>query len=238
MTDESADIPLARRAVLPYQTPGSGAAKKLRTFHDQLEAQLYANELAAHGIQYFLANGNVVSLGLPYSGFSQIELQVRAEDLDRAKAVLADFQANPMEVEPADPVDPQQPIADPDGNGSLLTAAAFENPGALFDAAASLGAARIECFVPALVDRRVRPAGVGKRFALRVREEDLDRATQVLASADEDDDGEPRCPKCGSYRVTPVEPWSETLRFLLGMRRKSEPKMECLRCKHQWLGTK
>lgn len=241
MADESEHIPLARKVVLPYRSAALAATTpvvKVGAFLDLLDAQLHANELAGHDIEYFLANQNVMSLGFPYSGFSQIELQVRAEDKEKALAILSTFQANPLEVEPADPIDPNEPIDDPGGEGSLVTAVAFDNPRALLDAAAVLGAARIDCFVPALAARKDRPAGEGKRFALRVRSDDLERAGEVLADAEENEEGEPRCPKCGSYRVERAgKPWPGIVRFLIGGGPRSEPQMECLRCKHRWSQT-
>jgi hypothetical protein len=53
------------------------------------------------------------------------------------------------------------------------------------------------------VPRGDRPPGEGKRFVLRVHEDDLDRARALLDDAEEDEDDDPRCPKCASHRVYP-----------------------------------
>jgi DNA-directed RNA polymerase subunit RPC12/RpoP len=234
--EQSPNIPLAKRVVLPYQGALPTSAVTVRKFFDLLEAQLSANELASHDIEYFLMNQNTNTLGA-YAGFSQIELQVREEDLGEATRVLSEFQVNPLEVEPEDLTDPREPIGDPTGDGMLVMAAAYDNPRAVFDAAASLGAAGVESFLPSLVPRRDRPAGVGKRFVLRVRQNDLDQARAVLSEADADqaNDDEPRCPRCGSYRIAQASrPWPGLGKFLFGESTSDTAQLECLRCHHRW----
>jgi hypothetical protein len=233
--DESSPIPLARRAVLPYQAALPTSAKTVRKFNDVYEAQLFANQLAAHGIDYYLMNRNTNILGA-YSGFSLVELQVREQDAIQAEAVLSQFQINPLEIEPAEETDATQPISDPAGEGMLVAAAAFDNPRSLYDAAATLGAAHIESFLPMLVARGDRPAGTGNRFVLRVREGDGERATELLARAAEEEaeDGEPRCPRCGSYRIVAVPQfWRDVMRFIRGDGDRSS-QMQCLRCQNRW----
>jgi hypothetical protein len=227
--------PMASRAVLSYETPVPVGAVTVQKFHDAMEAQMCANELAAHGIQYALVNVNANVLG-PYVGFSQVELQVRKQDLAEAQAVLSQAQVNPMEVEPEDDLDRQVPLPDPEGEGKLVMAAAFENSRDLFDAAVALGAVRIECFLPTLAPRGNRPAGHGKRFVLRVREDDLERASAALEEAREQaSDDEPCCPKCGSYRVRRASPpWPGLVKFILGMGPAAPRQLECLRCRHRW----
>lgn len=230
---------MARRVVLPYHGPALSSAVTVKTFFNAMEAQLYANELAAHGIDYFLANQNANTFLGWYSGFTQVELQVRRQDADRAAEVLARLQLlDPTDVEPEDDSDPQAPIPDPDGQGILVTLAAFDNPLSVYDAAAILGAARIESFLPALVVRGDRPRGAGKRFALRVREADLALARDASAEAERDSDGdtdEPRYPRCGSWRVHALpRPWPGLIIFLFGGGAKSPRGLECLRCHHRW----
>lgn len=220
---------------MPYQPVLPTSAVTIRQFRDAYEAQLYANELAEHGIDYYVMNQNTNDVMGTYVGFTFVELQVRKEDVERATAVLANFEINPLEVEPAEATDPDQPLPDPTGNGMLETAAAFDNPRSLHDAAATLGAARIESFLPTLVARGDRPAGVGKRFILRVRQEDAAQARELLerAAKEEADEDEPRCPQCGSYRVMPVpQIKTKLIDFVLG--RRTPELMECLRCRHRW----
>ena len=235
--EESArPIPLARRTVLPYEGILPTNAVTVRRFYDPFEAQLYANELAAHGIDYYLMNQNANVLG-PYAGASPLELQVREQDVPETQAVLSRFHVNLAEVEPAGDSDPFKSISDPTGDGLLVSAAAYENPRQLFDAAATLGAARVECFLPLLVPRGDRPPGEGKRFVLWVRESDVVRARETLAQADAERaaEDEPRCPKCGSYRVDLAPaPWPGLVKFLFGKRSDQPREMQCFRCRERW----
>lgn len=233
--DGSSGTPPVRKPVLPYQSSLPTSAVTIRKFRDVYEAQLYANELAGHGIDYYLMNQNTNDVLGAYAAFTMVELQVREQDVEQASAILANLEINPLDVEPAEAADPDQPLPDPAGNGTLVTAAVFDNPRSLFDAAATLGAARIESFLPALVARGDRPQGVGKRFILRVRQEDAQRASDLLqrAGKEEADEDEPRCPQCGSYRVLLVpQVRAKFIDFLLG--RRTQELMECLRCHHQW----
>jgi hypothetical protein len=221
--------------VLSYQAPMLTSAVTVRSCFDAMEAQLCGNVLAAHGIDYYIMNQNTNTLG-PYSGFSRVEVQVREEDARRAAELLARFQADPLDVEPQEPGGADEAVSDPSGKGTLAVAAAYETPRELFDAAATLGASRIDSFLPALVPRGDRPRENGKRFLLHVREDDLERAREVLAqfTADDDDD-EPRCPACGSWRVAPApRPWPGLVKFILGGGSRAPQEMECLRCKHRW----
>jgi hypothetical protein len=233
--EPSPEIPIARRAVLPYQGSLPTSAVTIRKCRDIYEAQIFANELAAHDIDYYVMNQNASLLGT-YVGFTYVDLQVRKEEAERASELLAKLEVNPLEVEPAETTDPDQPVPDPAGDGMLVSAAAFDNPRSLFDAAATLGAARIESFLPTLVARGDRPAGVGDRFILRVREADSERARETLSkvAAEEADGDEPRCPTCGSYRIVAVPQfWKDVMRFLRGDTDRS-CQMQCLRCRHLW----
>lgn len=231
--------PPPARIVLSYQAPALTSAVTVRQCADVMEAQLCANELAAHGIEYHLLNQNVNALGWPYSGLSSVEVQVREQDAPLARQLLARFEANPLDVEPEEGSADERTLADPSGEGLLVSAGAFDDPRRMYDAAATLGAARIDSFLPTLVPRGDRPRGSGRRFVIRVRESDLDRAREVLsrASADEeDDDDEPRCPACGSWRVAPApRPWPGLMKFLLGAAHRGPRELECLRCKHRWM---
>ena len=211
----------------------------MRSFYNAMEAQLYANELAAHGIEYFLANQNANTFLGWYSGFSQVELQVRQQDAARANEVVARLQLDdPSDVEPQDDSDPQTPIPEPDGRGMLVPVIAYEDPRKLYDAAAVLGAARVESFLPCLVPRGDRPRGAGKRFVLRVREAELAQAHEALAQSEVESSSEPdepQCPRCGSWQVyLAPRPWPGLIKFLFGGGTSARP-LECLRCHHRWL---
>jgi hypothetical protein len=224
--------------ILSYQRNAFSPLVTVRTFYNAMDAQLYANELDAAGIQCTLANQNTNTLG-PYAAFSQVELQVRQEDVGEARELLSQLDVKSTDVEPEQDVEASAPLPDPSGQGMLVTAAAFDNPGAMFDAAAALGAAHLECFLPVLVPRGERPPGTGNRFAVRVGEADLDRAKELLARDPEqagDEDDEPRCPKCGSWRTYPVPGvGGGFIGFLLGREPQPSGQVECLRCHHRWV---
>ena len=224
--------------ILSYQRHASSPLVTVRTFYNAMDAQLCANELDAAGIRCALTNQNTNTLG-PYSAFSQVELQVRQEDVEDAQQMLSHLDVKSTDVEPEQDVDPSAPLPDPSGEGVLVAAGAFDTPGAMYDAAATLGAARVECFLPVLVPRGDRPAGSGKRFVIRVREDELERARDVLAEGDEksgDDEVEPRCPECGSWRTYRIPgEGAGLLGFLLGREPKPSGQVECLRCHHRWM---
>ena len=158
MADEAKDTSndaSSNPVILSYQGGRATRAVTIQTFYDSFEAQLFANELTTQGIECYLLNQNVSVLG-PYSGFSQVELQVREQDVVEAKRVLTAF-GGEAEKEQRD------------------------------------------------------------------------------ASPEEADDGEPRCPQCGSYRVVQASrPWPGLMKFLFGPTEESEPAVECLRCHHRW----
>jgi DNA-directed RNA polymerase subunit RPC12/RpoP len=106
----------------------------------------------------------------------------------------------------------------------------------------------IECF---LLNQNVSGLGAYSTFCqveLQVREQDVAEAKRILAefqgdpskeksdaSSEPDDEGEPRCPKCGSYRVIEApRPWPGLLKFLFGGSDSRERHVECLRCHHRW----
>jgi hypothetical protein len=234
--NESVDPASNRPPVLPYQRQVNTPVVTVRTFYDAMEAQLYANELEVAGIDYNLTNQNTNTLG-PYAAFSQVELQVRQEDVADAQQLLSQLELDPTDVEPEQALDPSAAIPDPAGEGTLVPAVAFDRPRPMFDAAATLGAARVDCFLPVLVARGDRPRGTGDRFVVRVRESDLERAREILASqaGSSDEDHEPRCPKCGSWRTYPVPAATGGLMGMLFGRAPGEVRqLECLRCHHRW----
>ena len=229
------DVDASQPPILAYQRNAFSPLVTVRTFYNALDAQLFANELDAAGIRCTLTNQNTNTLG-PYAMFSQVELQVRQEDVEEARQLLSQFDASSTDVEPEHDIDPSAPVPDPAGEGDLVCAAMFENPAAMFDAAAAMGAAHVECFLPVLVPRGNRPPGNGKRFVVRVREADIERAREVLASNPrEGDEDEPRCPKCGSWRTYALPSAKKGLLGLLfGAEPEESGELECLRCHHRW----
>src|SRR4051794_6263402 len=235
----SNDQPPLARPVLSYATPHEslGGMAVVARCANAAEAELYANVLDEAGIPSHVLNQNTNALGAPYSGWSEVEVQVRDTDVARAKEILSAAQ-NPDELEPAD--DPAAAPATLDDEGrptEWAVVAAFDHAGAMRDAATTLASANLRVFTPRLVPRGDRPPGEGKRFVLRVLEEDVDRARRVLeAAAENDADGDaddPRCPKCRSWRVYPIGGGVlQAIGKLFG--RPGVPEgFECLACGHR-----
>src|SRR5207245_2593169 len=97
--------------------------------------------------------------------------------------------------------------------------AAFDSVRLMREAETVLSSARMCSFPPALAPRGDRPVREGKRFVLRVCEDDLERARELLAEAEagESAEGELRCPKCRSWRVYPVSEFWKSLGAMLGL---------------------
>jgi hypothetical protein len=224
--------------VLSYQTPGtSGSMVRVGRYANSEEAELRASALAEEGIPSQVFNANVNSLGIPYAGFADVELHVRQEDAQRAAEVLArDAAENDLEPQEPSPSDP--PPTDEDGNLlNLVPVVAFDSVRLMRDAQTILSSARIRTYPPTLVPRGDRPPGEGARFILRVADDDLDRARNVLAEADADaasdeDDDAGRCPRCRSWRVFPVSQFWKGLAATFGFGPEPQPLMECLACKY------
>jgi hypothetical protein len=105
-----------------------------------------------------------------------------------------------------------------------------------------------------LLNQNVSGLGAYSAFCqveLQVREQDVAEAKQVLAEfqekpsdeardessepVDEGEEGDPRCPQCGSFQVMQApRPWPGLWKFLFGSSNEKEPEMECLRCHHRW----
>jgi len=202
-----------------------------------VEAALPAAELAGEGIEHQVLNSNVNGLGIPYSGFSDVEIQVHEKDVERATEALDRINAD--DLEPAEDPAHAPPLFDDAGQPLLVApVGAFDNVRALRDAQTVLASARIRSFSPALIRRGSAPPGTGKRFILRVLKEDFDRAESLLeeSAAESGEGGEPRCPKCGAWRVYPVSHFWQGLVAGLGLAQRTEEQMECLACRYR--GTK
>jgi hypothetical protein len=122
------------------------------------------------------------------------------------------------------------PPVDEQGN-ALAVIGMYGSYREMSDAQTVLASARIRAFVPPMAPRGDRPAGVGKRFVLWVAETDLNRAKALLADEAQDDTGEPRCPKCGSWRILQPESLIGGLAALVGL--GHERQFECLACHYR-----
>ena len=207
---------------LPYANPDlQGRAGsilpgwvKLVTCGNANEAELYSAVLAAEGIRSQVFGANINSVDWFWQVFNDVDVIVHESDLERAKEILSRESNN--DVEPAEEPADAPPAKDERGR-LLVPVAAFSNRGELRDARVVLASQEIDAYVPRMVLRGDRPAGVGKRFVLRVAESDLQRAKTVLAEETEENRDEPRCPKCGSWSAFSTNGILKGLASLVGM---------------------
>jgi hypothetical protein len=220
--------------LLSYAAPERGGMVRLTTFSSDAEAEMRAAELRSAGIPAQVFNKNLNSLGMLYSGLWPVELHVPSSDVERANTVLALDTRD--DLEPIEQ-DDSAPVTDDEGNPlTLSTAAAFESVGLLRDAQTVLAAGHVRSYLPAMALRGDRPPGEGKRFILRVADEDLERARRLLSETDErddDDEEECRCPKCHAWRVIAVPQGWKSIAALLTFRTLPPERMECLGCTYQ-----
>ena len=222
--------------VLGYATPGFGVEGKtvvVARCGNSGEAEILANELDAAGIPAQVIDHNTEVLG-PYAGGADVKVVVMEADAARAAEVLR--HGTSVELEPADDsIDAPPPLDEHGQPLRLEVAARFESPRLLREAATVLASARVQAFLPTLVPRGDRSPGAGKRFLLRVREDEVERARRVLREAEEEagDEEEARCPACRSWRVhkTGGGMLSGLARLLGG--RGVEAGFECLACGHR-----
>jgi hypothetical protein len=233
--------------VLSYAQPVPGRTVAVCFCANEAEAELRSGELDAAGIPSQVVNTNVTATFGPYIGGSRIEVHVMQGDVERAAEVLkkraagADDELEPEQgPDGSDVLEAPPPTVDDEGEPvNLAEAAVYDNPRLMREAAVLLESARVSCWLPRLVPRGDKPAGRGRRFVVRVRDEDVGRARAVLAEAEEEarDSEEPRCPKCASWQVAPVgQFWQSVWRKFLGGRGTGAagPQMECLQCRHRW----
>jgi len=171
---------------------------KLVTCGTANEAELIAAVLWAHGIQSHVFGTNINSVDWLWQVFNDVDLIVQETDLERAKEALS--RASLDDVEPAEEPADAPPPTDSKGR-PLVPVAAFDNRMDLRDAQTLLASERIAAYAPRLVLRGDRPAGTGNRFILRVTEENLEKARSLLAEQTAEERDQPRCPRCGSWRV-------------------------------------
>ena len=209
------------------------------------EAEMIAGDLEAEGIRCTVTNRHAAAMGA-WGGGARVYVEVPKDEAGRAAEVMR-VRALGDDVEPADgAAGPDAAMAEPpvDERGRpvpLVVAVAYDTAGRMRDAVTTLGSARVRCYVPRLVPRGDRPPGEGNRFVVRVRADDLARARAVLHESDDhaaigDDDDEPRCPACSSWRVHRLGSlWVNLGRFfgLVGGSEKTDP-FQCLACGHEW----
>jgi hypothetical protein len=186
---------------LDYMTPRSGKTVTVAFCAHSGEAELVCGELRDAGVPAVAVNHHAVALG-PYSGGSQVEVQVPVEDMDRAAQVLARLPDRNDVVPEPEHADGSADFATGEQGArvALAVVAEFATAQEMHDASAALGSARVRTFLPNLVPRPADAAGAPPPvFRVRVTVEDLSRARAVLE--EDGDPDEPRCPQCASWRV-------------------------------------
>jgi hypothetical protein len=217
--DEMAE-PSSRKAVPPGWV-------KLTTFGLAGDAELSAAILAAQGIESEVFGANTNNVDWFWQMFNDVDLIVRIEDAPKAREILAN--PNLRDLEPV--AEPAGELTDEKGR-RLVQVAAYDNAIDLRDAKTVLDSAGMTVFVPRLVLRGDRPAGVGNRFIVRVAEDDVEKATRLLEQEADDDKDQPRCPQCGSWRVRPVKGFIGEIAGAFGLG-KGPTEMVCGACKYR-----
>lgn len=201
---------------------------KLLTLGNPSEAELFSAVLATEDIPSQVFGANTSAVDWFYQMFNDVDLIVMEADVDRARQVLA--AAKTDAVEPAQEPAEAPPPKDEQGN-PLVPVDGYERVADLRDAQVILASSQIDSYGPRLVLRGEKPAGTGKRFVLRVAENDLERAREILAEEADEDDGEPRCPKCGSWQVVERKGVLGSLASLVGAEGRSW--YECHSCHYR-----
>jgi len=201
---------------------------KLVTCGTANEAELYAAVLGAEGIQTQVFGANTNAVNWFWQVFNDVDLIVQEADFARATEVLS--RASIDDVEPAEEQAGASPPVDEQGR-ALVPVAAFDNTMDLRDAQTVLASKRIAVYAPRLILRGNRPVGRGKRFILRVAEEDLETSRSLLAEEAADDRDQPRCPRCGSWSVIPRKRFLVALAGVVGLGGPGE--FECHSCHYR-----
>ncbi len=228
------DHPTRPPVVLAYHSPPIiGPTLTIGTVGNEAEAQLVSDALADAGIPCLLLNRHSTSLGA-FAGNAVLKIQVEESRAAAARKIFDSVLGPAEDLEPADDADQPTPLDKTGQPLAVEVVGSYDNPTLLFDAAASLGAARVQYFLPALVPRGDRALGSGKRFLLRVEAEDAPRARTILKEMEAEERSEPRCPQCSSWRVTIVPRGVQNLLRFITARSALPEELECLRCHHRW----
>jgi hypothetical protein len=221
---------------LAYHAQRSGRTVTVAWCADLGEAELVCSALRGSNVPAAVFNQHTAALG-PYAGGSRIQVKVPVEDGAAAAEVLARLPwLHDVEPEP-EPADGSAEFAVDDRGGRVALAVVGEFASAqdMLGASAALGSVRIRAYLPNLVPRDLDAHGPPPPFRVRVAKEDLSRARSVLEESAEPD--EPRCPKCGAWRVhrhgRGLVAWLAGL-FVPTESADGVQALECLRCGHRF----
>jgi hypothetical protein len=195
--------------------------------------------LEAEGIESHVFNENTQALGMHFSGFTQAQIHVPSRDATRAAAIVRQLIDDPDAVEPADE-DPLLPPTRGEDGAELVVVGRYDHPRSLQEAAAVLGSARINPYLPRLLARGERPVGTGDRFLLRAEADDADRARSLLEDAREEAEEDARernlvrCPKCNRLTGERIPRLWQVMVALVTLRAFPKPEAHCGPCRHRW----
>jgi len=218
---------------IQHETPATAMAAppdgwvKLALYGTAMEAEFHAAILGNEGIATKILGANLNTVDWFWERFNRVEMFVPRADVQRAIQILAN--APHDELEPVAGGENDPPPADKDGK-PLVRLAAYETLSELRDAQTTLGSARISTLAPPLAPRGDKPPGKGKRFILWVAENDLQSAKSVLADEAAEDNDQPRCPQCGSWRVHEISGLLSSLAQLAGYDSRPQ-EAECAACR-------
>ena len=168
------------------------------------------------------------------------QLRVRPDMAERAKNLLT-WPEDLSTAAPSKGDAHDQPIPIPGRDEQWMVLARYDTAREMVDHATLLGSEHVDVLLPRLVVRGSADAledPAPGRFILRVRQAHLDNAERLLAELEVDgiDDGDPRCPRCGSWQVDgvvtrlPVKIWA----MFLGLPTQTRM-MQCRKCSHTGL---
>jgi hypothetical protein len=212
----------------PHEQSGARAGLvKVGRYPTADEANIYAAMLDAEGIVCHVFGSND---HLSTTSLAVVELFVSKQDAAQAMQVLSRPEMD--DLEPAE--DDDSPQLDEQGR-PLVDVAAYESVRDLRDAETILASAEVVVYPPKLEPRGDRPHGQGNRFILRVVEDDLELARKLLIEEAEEDQNEPRCPKCGAWRVRPISSFFREIASAFGPPQRPR-EMECEACRYRGSG--
>lgn len=209
---------------LDYFPSGPTQAVVLTRLMDVNHAEIISAALNDRGIPARVLGSATGSLGMA-AGTAGVEIVVPFQDAERAREIMESAQK--ADFEPAEGEESTEDRVDADGH-RLCCVGEYEALPQIRLAQTLLAAERIESMLPVLVMRNENASAPTRRFVLRVRENDVREAREILRELEEDE--EPRCPWCGSKRLYEEQLlWQRLVCWLKGKR--VDAKFECLNCK-------
>jgi hypothetical protein len=205
----------------PQPKPG---LVKIAAYSRYEDAELDAAELRAGGFAPNVFGANYSALNPLHKGWHDVELFVPEAQAEKA----LDFLKKTAAKTPDPPEDTEESQGDVDDKGQpLVEVGEFDDVRELRGAETLLASAGIVAFL-------ARRDGQTQQFVVRVADEDVDTALELLADEASEDADEPQCPKCGSWRIHEVTNFLAEIASAFGGKRNVKS-MECLSCNYRAL---